>query len=785
MPLSGALIADFSSFMDACAKSEVSLKSFEAGGEAVSAKLTRVSDSLSGVRIVQQATVAAEAVQRIGGVSQLTANELARIGAVAQEAAAKLVALGQTVPPGIQNIADRARGAAEETLRLGAAGKGAGESFSLSLDRMKTAALGIASAFGVAFSLQSVVQFGKGLVDDAGALVDMNQKTGVSIEQLQRFAFVGKQANTSTEDFATSSFKLGVALASGKSSVRGAVEELGLSYATLKSQSPDEQFNTTVRALEGVASETERNKLGVELFGKSFQAIAAAIASGYTDMAKQAQVSTTAQIKAIDDASDRFDRWVLKQKTGLTSTAGEVLIAGEEYGKLSLKQQILIGLTSLLGGASGTLAVNIGALNLAAEQRAKQVDIALPKEKEQIDVAAAYARELSDAELKVSSLSAAETAGIAAALLLGESHDKIAVAFDLSDKALALFIDHQHLAKKAAEELAAANKTAAEVEVAYGTKAEAIWETVFAAKRDLYTTDTQRQQGKALSDYDRAVKEAQAKGVVDVNYYNGLWALYEMDAKKREAQTLQSDQFTKEHYRLLADKAKESYDFALDHASSYTSQEIQLFHDAYYKSEQASNHWAATASADMDAAAGHVRSVVTAVNEITRAEQEAAAAADKLNAALKNSVDITAANFDQAIAGIIGGYNSGVPWFLNVGWAQQLAHLGYSVEQILRIQQGGPLPSPPGPRIPGFKDGVENFAGGWATVGERGPETMYVPQGASIFPNGSAIGGGGGGSTIHAGAFVFNLYGTPESLVEQVKTRVMREAFRRRQFGAA
>lgn len=42
--------------------------------------------------------------------------------------------------------------------------------------------------------------------------------------------------------------------------------------------------------------------------------------------------------------------------------------------------------------------------------------------------------------------------------------------------------------------------------------------------------------------------------------------------------------------------------------------------------------------------------------------------------------------------------------------------------------------------IPGFADGVSNFGGGPAIVGERGPELVNLPRGSSVTPN-SAIGG--------------------------------------------
>src|SRR5690348_2704601 len=115
MPLSASFSADFQSFLTACQNAEISLKRIESGAGNVEGRLTRMADSLSGTKLIQQATIMAEAVERVGGVSALTESELQRLGNTANEAAAKLTALGQDVPPGIQRIADAAKAAQDDT----------------------------------------------------------------------------------------------------------------------------------------------------------------------------------------------------------------------------------------------------------------------------------------------------------------------------------------------------------------------------------------------------------------------------------------------------------------------------------------------------------------------------------------------------------------------------------------------------------------------------------------------------------------------------------------------
>jgi len=54
-----------------------------------------------------------------------------------------------------------------------------------------------------------------------------------------------------------------------------------------------------------------------------------------------------------------------------------------------------------------------------------------------------------------------------------------------------------------------------------------------------------------------------------------------------------------------------------------------------------------------------------------------------------------------------------------------------------------------GQKVPGYASGVTNAPGGWAMVGESGPELMQVPRGANIYPNGSAPSAAMGGMKIY------------------------------------
>lgn len=48
-----------------------------------------------------------------------------------------------------------------------------------------------------------------------------------------------------------------------------------------------------------------------------------------------------------------------------------------------------------------------------------------------------------------------------------------------------------------------------------------------------------------------------------------------------------------------------------------------------------------------------------------------------------------------------------------------------------------------------FADGVQNFQGGYAVVGERGPEVVKLPRGSDVIPNEVAFGGQGGSANVY------------------------------------
>jgi hypothetical protein len=113
MPVSANFTADFSNFNAAVEQAQTKLITFEQNANKVPDALGRIEKSLSGQKMIQNATLMAEAVKRLGGdlgtaggIAKLTGEELQRLGAQATEAAAKMRAMGIEVPAHLQQIAD-------------------------------------------------------------------------------------------------------------------------------------------------------------------------------------------------------------------------------------------------------------------------------------------------------------------------------------------------------------------------------------------------------------------------------------------------------------------------------------------------------------------------------------------------------------------------------------------------------------------------------------------------------------------------------------------------------
>lgn len=72
--------------------------------------------------------------------------------------------------------------------------------------------------------------------------------------------------------------------------------------------------------------------------------------------------------------------------------------------------------------------------------------------------------------------------------------------------------------------------------------------------------------------------------------------------------------------------------------------------------------------------------------------------------------------------------------------------------------------------IPHLATGGTYTSGGMALVGENGPEIVKLPGNSTVYPNGTPMGGGGGGLTVNVQTGPGMIYGTPAQLAKELQT---------------
>ncbi len=339
MPITATFQADFSSFSDAVAAAQTKLVTFEDDARKVTTSLSAMERSLSGVAIVQAATVAAEAVDRLGGVSKLTYAELQKLGGTAQQAVDKLQALGQTVPTGIQSLADRARGASEEMLRLASATK-QNETATTDWGSALSTAKGVLGAFGIETGLAAVVNFGKAILEDADALTKMHDKTGISVEGLQALRIAGDDAGVSLDDMTSAVNMLQKRLGGDDNSALNALRDLGIDIKQFKELDGAEQMSAVSDAVRGMHDPLRVAADLAGLFGKAWAEQLPVLKRGFEELKDGTGQMSAFAIKYWDDLGDHIQKTSRTWKAAIGEMLAEVLDNSLTGGLLALNSSL-------------------------------------------------------------------------------------------------------------------------------------------------------------------------------------------------------------------------------------------------------------------------------------------------------------------------------------------------------------------------------------------------------------------------------------------------------------
>lgn len=150
----------------------------------------------------------------------------------------------------------------------------------------KVAAKGIAVVGAAATAaVAGLVKLAFSSANVTDELYDMSGKTGLSVEQLQKYKYAADMAGTSLETLTGAQSKLTKSMANAKKGTgdtADAFKKLGVNVTDTNGElrKADDVFNDALDALGKVGNETERDALAMQIFGKSAQELNPLIKAG-------------------------------------------------------------------------------------------------------------------------------------------------------------------------------------------------------------------------------------------------------------------------------------------------------------------------------------------------------------------------------------------------------------------------------------------------------------------------------------------------------------------------
>lgn len=222
---------------------------------------------------------------------------------------------------------------------------------------------------------------GKLFLDTAAAsdgLMEMSDKTGLSVEQLQELSYVGKQVGTDVETVTGSMAKMIRNMASAKGGTGAQAEafkSLGIEVVGMdgKLRSSQAVFAEVIDKLGQMPNETERDAAAMAILGKSAQEINPLIKAGASEIAKLTQEAHTSgavmsdeAVKGMGDFNDMLDGL----KDGLKGTVGTLATAFlPAFQGMSGKAKRYLGqFVNIVKGSGGDMGKAAGGIaNLATQ----------------------------------------------------------------------------------------------------------------------------------------------------------------------------------------------------------------------------------------------------------------------------------------------------------------------------------------------------------------------------------------------------------------------------------
>jgi hypothetical protein len=142
----------------------------------------------------------------------------------------------------------------------------------------------------------------------ADSLAELAQKTGFSIEGLQRIGQVAKQSGSSFEQVASAMNQLQNRLETGNTKAAAALKSLGISQAEFMRMHPDQQLREVAEAVASIEDPAERTATAMALMGRSGADLIPTFQGIKDGALESADVLSTDFVEAASAANDELDK---------------------------------------------------------------------------------------------------------------------------------------------------------------------------------------------------------------------------------------------------------------------------------------------------------------------------------------------------------------------------------------------------------------------------------------------------------------------------------------------
>lgn len=175
----------------------------------------------------------------------------------------------------------------------------------------------IGPALAGAFTIAAIAKVTGDFIDMSGALVDLEAKTGINVTGLQRLKLATQESGVGLNDVAGAALQLQKRLGEGKESTVGAMTALGLSFAEVRKQSPEDALFLVGDAVGKITDQNEKVAVLNDLFGRQGMQILPALNGHLKETADAYERMGLVMDEQVIRAGDKLgDQWTVLKSAG-------------------------------------------------------------------------------------------------------------------------------------------------------------------------------------------------------------------------------------------------------------------------------------------------------------------------------------------------------------------------------------------------------------------------------------------------------------------------------------